>query len=181
MHGRAAPAGRGAGWTHVESAADGWWYTAPLPGGRRVLAFHTDADLPPARAGDALLEAAFARPELGALLRESRFEPAARWRAAAAESSELAPVAGDGWLAVGDAALGCDPLSSQGLANALYGGLAGAEALDRSLAGDASAPRGYAAAVDGVRAAYRRHLDHAYAAERRWPAAPFWRRRLTAR
>ena len=28
---------KGGGVTYTESAADGWWYTAPLPAGRRVL------------------------------------------------------------------------------------------------------------------------------------------------
>ena len=41
--------GRGSGLTVVEAVEDGWWYTAPLPDGRRVLAFFTDADLPAAR------------------------------------------------------------------------------------------------------------------------------------
>lgn len=38
--------------TLVESTAAGWWYTAPLPAGRRLIAHFTDADLPGARAGD---------------------------------------------------------------------------------------------------------------------------------
>lgn len=49
VHGRADPAGRGAGFSFVEAAEHGWWYSAPLPGRRRVLAFHTDADLPAAQ------------------------------------------------------------------------------------------------------------------------------------
>ncbi|MGW4897283.1 tryptophan 7-halogenase, partial [Kitasatospora sp. NPDC004240] len=31
----------------VEAAEDGWWYTALLPGGRRLVAYFTDADLAP--------------------------------------------------------------------------------------------------------------------------------------
>jgi flavin-dependent dehydrogenase len=33
-----------AGFTFLEAVPDGWWYTAPLPKSRRVLAFHTDPD-----------------------------------------------------------------------------------------------------------------------------------------
>jgi flavin-dependent dehydrogenase len=40
-----------------------------------------------------------------------------------AQSGHLAPVAGDDWLAVGDAAAGFDPLSSQGIAKALRSGI----------------------------------------------------------
>src|SRR6266403_2195707 len=49
VHGRARSSGRGVGLTTVEAISDGWWYTAPLPEERRVLAFLTDADLPAAR------------------------------------------------------------------------------------------------------------------------------------
>ena len=38
-----------AGTTITIADKSGWWYTAPLPSGRRVLAFHTDADLPIAK------------------------------------------------------------------------------------------------------------------------------------
>jgi hypothetical protein len=34
----------GAGELLVESFADGWWYTASLPNGRRIVACMTDAD-----------------------------------------------------------------------------------------------------------------------------------------
>ena len=41
--------GAHAGWSEIESAPDGWWYTAPVVSegrrARRVLAFHSDADL----------------------------------------------------------------------------------------------------------------------------------------
>jgi flavin-dependent dehydrogenase len=40
------------------------------------------------------------------------------------------PCAGEGFLAAGDAALALDPLASQGLLNALFTGLAAAEAAD---------------------------------------------------
>jgi flavin-dependent dehydrogenase len=40
-----------------------------------------------------------------------------------AQSGHLAPVAGDDWLTVGDAAAGFDPLSSQGIAKALRSGI----------------------------------------------------------
>src|SRR5207247_1132678 len=36
--------------TLVEAVAEGWWYTTPVPDGRRVTAFLTDGDLLPPRA-----------------------------------------------------------------------------------------------------------------------------------
>ncbi len=35
--------------TYTEAAADGWWYTAVLPGGERIVAFHGDAGGPALR------------------------------------------------------------------------------------------------------------------------------------
>lgn len=166
--------------TYVEAVEDGWWYTAPLPGGRRVLAFHTDADLPAARvAGDreALLGRAEAPRGLAAELGDAGFVPDTELGFTAANSATLTPCAGPGWLSAGDAALRFDPLSSQGLFNALFTGLAAAEAADRALGGDAGAMPGYAGTIQGIRDAYRRHLSLYYGAEARWPAAPFWQRR----
>ena len=179
MYGRDGRDG-GRGLTYVEAARDGWWYTAPLPASRRVLAFHTDADLPSlrkVREEHGLVECASAVEQLSALLADVSFTPETESGTTAAHSAVLAPPAGDGWLAVGDAALSFDPLSSQGLLNALFTGLAAAEAADRHLRGAAQALTEYRQTIGGIEAAYRRHLALFYAGETRWPEAPFWQRR----
>ncbi|WP_207462712.1 tryptophan 7-halogenase [Azospirillum sp. SYSU D00513] len=179
LHGRDA-AGRQSGLTHIEADPDGWWYTAPLPGNRRVLAFHTDADLPAAtdaRDRGALMRRASERAFLSGILSGSGFAPEGEAGFCAAHSSALDPPAGEGWLAVGDAALGFDPLSSQGLFNALYTGLAAAEAADRHLAGDGTALADYRAGIASIRDAYRAHLRAWYGLERRWAERAFWSRR----
>jgi len=165
----------GRGITFVEATEDGWWYTAPLPNERRVLAFHTDSDLPVACDRDALLVRAAAQKELASVLRESGFVADTPVAITAANSATLQPCTGDGWLAAGDAALAFDPLSSQGILNALFTGLAAAEAADRFLNGESFDE--YAEIMGGIRSAYRTHLDTWYGMERRWPGAPFWRRR----
>ena len=168
------------GVTYTEATEDGWWYTAPMPHAQRVLAFHTDADLPACRAmrtREALLARAMSTGELGALLRSCDFVADGAAGFTAAHSSALEPCAADGFLAAGDAALSFDPLSSQGLLNALFTGLAGAEAADSHLRGDAAALGRYSEAIAGIGAVYRRHLLLWYGMERRWPDAPFWRRR----
>src|ERR1044071_7069474 len=81
------------------------------------------------------------------------------------------------WLAIGDAAMSFDPISSQGLLNALFTGLAGAEAADRHLAGDTISLSAYARIIREFHAIYRSHLSQCYRAEQRWPQAAFWRRR----
>lgn len=190
--GRDALPSPGASELHAE--AGGWWYTASLPGQGRVLAFYTDADLPQARSAHsrgALLDRLAAVPALRplqALLAACGFEVGEEHGFCAAHSAMLARVvqvpqeatavgAGPAWLAVGDAALSFDPLSSQGLFNALYTGLAGAEALHRALEGDTQALPGYAQEIQRIAAAYQEHLDAWYREEMRWPGEPFWRRR----
>ena len=70
-----------------------------------------------------------------------------------------------------------DPLSSQGLFNALYGALQLAPAIAAGLAGDRRAISDYAGRLGSIWAAYRRHYGAYYRLERRWPNRAFWRRR----
>ena len=98
--------------------------TAPLPHGRRVLAFHTDADLLSAadvRNTTALLARARRQPQFAAALKHARFTDRSPF-VCAAHGCRLEPTTGDGWFAAGDASMAFDPLSSQGLLNALYTG-----------------------------------------------------------
>jgi flavin-dependent dehydrogenase len=164
--------------TLVEAAPDGWWYTALVPGRRRVAVLMTDADLvPPGARTPAGFAAALAMTEHVALRVaagpiETRTEPA--------HGSRLRPCCGDGWVAVGDAALAVDPLSSQGLMTALYTGAAGACATDARLRGDRDALARYADRVGAIGAAYARNRREAYLAETRWPGRRFWERRNRA-
>jgi flavin-dependent dehydrogenase len=180
MRGFAKPSGETAGFTFVEAVEDGWWYTAPIPGGRRILAFHTDADLPVARiprVPESLLEKTLAAPALAAQLADCNFSQDGPVRMTIATAGRLKPPAGPGWLATGDAAVRFDPLSAQGLLNALFTGLAGAEAVDAFLAGETDAFERYGRTIDGIGDAYRLHRDRWYGEETRWPDAPFWARR----
>ena len=65
----------------------------------------------------------------------------------------------------------------QGLLNALYTGLAAAEAADRFLSGDHVAGEQYGHSVRAIWDCYRRNLEAWYSLERRWRDKPFWRRR----
>jgi flavin-dependent dehydrogenase len=183
IHGRSSGAN---GLTFVEAVEDGWWYSAPLPNGRRVLAFHTDADLASpdltsagiARDRDAMLRHVASATHLRALLSAVNFTPDQRSGFTAAHSAQLVPCTGEGWLATGDAALSFDPLSSLGLFNALYTGLAAAEAADRFLSGAADALTDYDGAIADIWNTYAERLAVWYGTETRWADRPFWRRRL---
>ena len=191
LHGRdLSETDRDAGVLWVVAEPDGWWYTAPLPGGNRVLAFHTDADLPVLRTVTTnrdFLARALEQPHLGPLLQRARFSldgtstdrshPGGSPRLVRAQTSRLLPASGPAWLAVGDAAQSFDPLVSQGLFHALYTGLAGAEAADRFLSGNPQALEEYARSLGPIQNTCRRELAAWYAREQRWADREFWRRR----
>lgn len=82
---------------------------------------------------------------------------------------------------IGDPALAFDPLSSQGILTALYGGLCAAGAIGAELAGMPGRVAAFAEELDRVRATYRRNRQRIYAEERRWADLDFWRRRARPR
>jgi flavin-dependent dehydrogenase len=167
------------GTVQIEAEAGGWWYAAPLPNGLGVLAFHTDSDLPEARAVRApglLLERARDLPLLGEWVAENTWRRA-EFGYCAAHGAWLDHAAGDGWLAIGDAAISFDPLAGQGLFNALYLGLSAAKAADRILSGERDARIQYAAEVTRVRDVYVARHAAWYRLEHRWARQPFWSRR----
>lgn len=156
--------------TLVEGAQEGWWYSSRLPGAQRIAVLHTT----PARAQEIHRNAAAWHEALSATLHVRRLWPdplPPPVRAVDASGAVTDPPAGPGWLAVGDASLAFDPLSSQGLFHALYTGLRGAQAV---LAGTRDALSTYAARLTAVRQRYVEHHAIVYALEDRWPTAPFW-------
>lgn len=166
------------GVTYTEAEPLGWWYTAPLPHGRRVLAFHTDADLLSAadvRNTTALLARARRQPQFAAALKHARFTDRSPF-VCAAHGCRLEPTTGDGWFAAGDASMAFDPLSSQGLLNALYTGLAVSETVDRWLSGERSVIAAYSSELANIWNHYARNLAAWYAEEQRWPNSRFWQR-----
>jgi flavin-dependent dehydrogenase len=165
-----------AGTIQIEAEADGWWYAAPLPEGAGVLALHTDADLPAARDGrtlPTLLARARRLPMLGSLLHDPGWDHGERGYCAA-HGAWLETAAGENWLAAGDAALAFDPIAAQGLFNALYLGLAAAEAAQRWFEGEGDALSEYAAEVGRIRDTYVNHRAAFYRQEIRWADRRFW-------
>ncbi|EOD65740.1 NAD(P)/FAD-dependent oxidoreductase, partial [Amycolatopsis vancoresmycina] len=92
-------------------------------------------------------------------------------RVVSAASHRLAPVSGPGWVAVGDAALAVDPLSSGGAAFAIESGR-------RAAAGSEA---GYRAFVGSAAAEYRAVRREVYGWEARFAGNAFWRDRAEDR
>lgn len=166
------------GYTLIEAVREGWWYSAPLPGGGLLAAFMTDADLRvPAGAGDARGWAALLAGAPRTQERARGFGTAPAVRVACANSSRLSAAWGAGWLAVGDAAAAQDPLSGDGVVRALESGARAARCILEQWAGDGTAAGRYAARIDDDFDTYLRRRHAFYSREPRWPASPFWARR----
>lgn len=165
----------------IEARPEGWWYSSLQPDGRLTVACFTDADLALALQlkDPAAWQAQAARTRhTFARLAAGQAEHAPRLRLA--DTVILAQVAGEDWLAAGDAASTFDPLSSQGILKALRQGQLAAYATIDHLRGDPESLPKYAALLrreyDEFLTAKREH----YGRETRWPEAPFWKRRRIA-
>ena len=164
--------------TLVEAVEAGWWYSAPLPEARRIVAFMTDADLLPrdqlalpAFWRDQLLQAPHTAARLGPDIEK------AATRLLAANTTRMSFIARRGRLAVGDAAATLDPLSSLGIYRALDSALDAAQAAEQYLRGERRSLAPYARHIASTFKDYLRTRAEYYARVRRWPQAPFWERR----
>ena len=169
------------GFSYIHSTPQGWWYTAPTPGGKQILAFHTRAGNPATawmHCWASLVEQA---QNISELCERIGFETvdgdaqSLQHGYTSANSATTQPAAGNAWLSIGDAALSFDPLSSQGIFNALYTGLAASESVDRFLRGEISNFAEYERQLGAIREAYDRHLKEWYRAETRWSGEEFWK------
>ncbi len=165
--------------THIEAVAHGWWYAAPLSGGRLVTVLMTDADL---------CDRSWQQPEgywqqiqatrlIKTLLTERLSVMDSDIIIKSARTSRLNSPIGDNWLAVGDAAFAYDPISSYGIGSALGGGFYGGNAIADTLAGNREALLAYRLVTERAFEAYLPMLRHQYMQERRWCDSPFWSRR----
>jgi flavin-dependent dehydrogenase len=169
--------------TFIESVPDGWWYTALIPSGERVVALLTDSDLADRTALQSVsgfMDLLQGTTHVGPLLARHGYRPDGDPRGADAGTARLFRCAGAGWLAAGDAALAFDPLSSQGILNALYMGTKAGQAIAHALCGDADHIDAYVQQAESIYAAYRSNRHSYYAAETRWRGRPFWHRRAAA-
>ena len=170
--------------TLVEAVRDGWWYSALLPDSRLVAVYFTDADLMEAngaKRSDFWSQQISPARETSARIDRHGGALPAHVRVVSAGSACLETVAAANWLAVGDAAMSYDPLTSSGIVAAMGGGLEGAVAILRAIGGDRAATARYEMRMHEAYARYRKMLAAYYRDEQRWADRPFWKRRSADR
>ena len=162
----------------VESHPLGWWYSSEIPGHRKIVIFFTDSDL--------CKENGLARPECWFRLLEesahtvqrlSGYNLARSLQTFIASSQCPKRVSCENWLAIGDAAVARDPLSSSGIDFAFASADRAFAALASLVAGNDSAMATYNADVRADFVAYLEQRRAYYQLETRWTDEAFWKRR----
>lgn len=169
----------------IVSVESGWWYSAVTPQDKRIISFHTDADLVPKKEFNTKTyfyeQAQRVAPIKTLISSENNLNFQG---VVGANSTRLEEFCGDGWVAIGDAAISFDPLSSQGMFNALVNAVQLRDnllknnhiiTLNKSVRLNFISE--YNSSISKVWAAYLAHKNLYYSVEKRWPNHAFWRRR----
>ena len=172
----------------ITATENGWWYSAIIPQNKRVVAFQTDSDLVDRntfRDLDSFLEFSKGNTQITALLEKNKADITFHG-VVAANSTRLEQVTGQQWAALGDAAISFDPLSSQGMFNAMASAMQLKELLVASdivhtpnTTKEAEFQKKYTQQIHAIWDQYLYHKNIFYKAEMRWRESPFWKRRHT--
>ncbi|NER98631.1 MAG: NAD(P)/FAD-dependent oxidoreductase [Symploca sp. SIO1B1] len=163
----------------IESIPEGWWYSAWLPNGTLIVVLMTDIDL--MRQGkfhkdkqwvELLSQATHTKQRVrgGQLVCPLAVKPA--------HSHLLDRAVGEDWMAIGDAAIAFDPLSSMGVGHAITCGCDAAVALVEYLVNNED--RLLKQYQERLKLNFDNYLSirhRYYALEPRWLDLPFWQRR----
>jgi flavin-dependent dehydrogenase len=165
----------------IEAIELGWWYSAGLADGSIVATFMTDPDLvDTSQAGRFWAWRGQLQSSSLTSGRMVDLDEALDLDIRTARTQRLDVIEGDGWLAVGDAAMSFDPLSSEGISKGLEWGKKAAGVAAAFCRGDRSAAKEYRESLESAFSEYLVTRYRYYTAEKRWPDAPFWRRRQVA-
>lgn len=178
---RTSPDSMSSNFTLVETLPDGWLYSADLPHGKIILAYMTDADVykdsvtvPDAALNEKLRAARFTGERcISAQMHFQKVSPAG--------SYIMSKRCGNNWLAIGDAAMAYDPLSSMGILKALHDGVDAANAIQQHVTGNGNAVNDFAEKQQVQFNKYLHMRKYYYGLETRWKDARFWKRRHRAK
>lgn len=163
----------------------GWWYTAVIPNQRRIISFHTDPDLIDRKTFKSSASFLALIKQNKVLSKYINNEKEIEFHGTvSANSTRLKNVVGKQWVALGDAATSFDPLSSQGMFNAMASAMQMSSLLYTYNFIDNLNPdkikqfaTSYSYQIDNIWKHYLSHKTTFYRSETRWKNAAFWKRR----
>ncbi|MCH2195994.1 FAD-dependent monooxygenase [Kordia sp.] len=100
----------------------------------------------------------------------------AKFKGGNANSSVAKRISGSNWLALGDAAMSFDPLSSHGITNAIYTAARATETIEKKLS--EADPDVFAEYGEAMQTIYQQYLiskNNLYRQETRWKDSEFWK------
>lgn len=170
--------------TFVESVPEGWWYAARLPQNRMIVTLCTDIESiksnhwdKPDRWLKLLKETSWLQRNIPRTLLSMPADDIVILKEFA-PSSLLSAVYGTDWLAVGDAASSCDPITSAGITKALIQGEQAGKAIASLIINkNDDALQQYQQQVFADFSQYISVRNMLYQSEQRFRDTPFWRRR----
>jgi flavin-dependent dehydrogenase len=166
--------------TLIESAPNGWWYSAQIPARRRIVVYFSDGDMVK-DCGVKKESAWFHLASQTQLIREftgdSGYALSAPLRVVLADTSRLDSAAAEGWMAIGDSAMAMDPLSSVGITDAIKSAVDASQVILESSASENGRVLEYVARMAERHARNNRLRLQYYRMEQRWPESAFWNRR----
>jgi flavin-dependent dehydrogenase len=164
--------------TLIESAPDGWWYSALLPGNKRVTSFFTNANLPVAQ---------YARTRNGwenimkktdyikLNIEKYNYKFISGPHVMMSNSSVLQKTTGQNWLTLGDASVTYDPLSSRGILSAINNGIIVADRIAKNFSQKDSGFDDYDKNIKADFCNYLIKRKCYYNLEKRWSNNIFWK------
>jgi flavin-dependent dehydrogenase len=163
----------------ISASENGWWYSAVVPNNKRVIAFQTDSDITDRsvfKSLESFLQLSEENKEITTILSQSSLNNIEFHGVTAANSTKLNQVAGQQWVALGDAAISFDPLSSQGMFNAMACAMQLRELIFKFGFTD-ELQKNYSSQIETIWKHYIQHKNLFYKQEQRWHQDEFWKRR----
>ena len=165
--------------TYIESDENGWWYSTTLPNNKLVVAYMTDSDIAKKYALKNLntfntIISNTKHTSSRIIFSESNLQ---KPKIVAAHTQQLSRVVGEKWLAVGDACVSYDPLSSLGIFKSLSTSRYAAYAILDYTKNNYSGLLKYQKIMDQETLAYHQKKHAYYLEEKRFKNSAFWERR----
>jgi flavin-dependent dehydrogenase len=165
--------------TLIESVSNGWWYTALLPNEIRVAAFFTDYDLSFSKYLKTISgwkKVLNKTQHIRKIIDEYDYNIYLGPYAILSNSTRLEKAYGQNWLAIGDAAATFDPLSSNGVLNAIDDGIIVSNIIKKYLEEEKILFESYNSYLIRKFNGYLYKRSLYYNKEKRWGNSFFWKR-----